>query len=107
MSEWKPGDVVAVRATVELVQPDYRSAGDSLGRVFFREQSCVPFADVAPWTDAVRMEALEALREAASKRWIGGHQEWCSEHPCWCGHLDLGAALQTVADLPGREGGTP
>jgi hypothetical protein len=74
VSEWKPGDVVAVKARYigegGRVFPDDDPRAPLNGRIWVGiggARSSVLRGDLAPWPDAVRLEALEALLDTAVK----------------------------------------
>ena len=105
MSEHKPGDVVAIRAEVIATGGRVFSDDDPRaplnGRIWVvvgGARSSVLRGDIAPWPDAVRLEALEALREAAQSATSGPNA-----YLNWRG---IAAALAILAALPGREGET-
>jgi hypothetical protein len=66
MSEFKPGDVVAVRGIVGGVTPPGGPDGATHWSVEVGDADAGiwDIEDLAPWPDAVRITALEALREA-------------------------------------------
>jgi hypothetical protein len=82
MTDFKPGDVVAIKATVlpAEMNPSFRAAYPDVGKRADRKLARLDFGpkwwqghkhpfviecqEVTPWTDGVRLEKLEALEKA-------------------------------------------